>query len=131
MQIKRVLNIEDTAAKYAAVIRALKNCGISNVDRAMTAAEAIEMVETAIADGKPYDLIVSDMYFPKAPGEGESYSGEYVQEQLKERGIQIPTILCSSARVNPPGFVGYIHYFPQRNDLDEDMLEQIELVRNM
>ncbi len=130
MYVKRVLNIEDTATKHVAVCRSLNKCGISEIHHATTAMEALVMIETAIQDGKPYHLIVSDMYFPMFPGEGETQSGMYIIEELENRGIDVPIIVCSSARMVIPEIVGCIHYSPYRNDLDADMREMIDIVRN-
>ena len=130
MMIRRVLNFEDLASKHAAVVRALYQCGISNVDHAITATEGLEMMEKAIAEGKPYDLVVTDMYFPVFPGDGDSPAGLYVIEELKNRQINVPIIVCSSARMVIPEVVGCIHY-NYRRDLDEDMRELIEEIRGM
>ena len=116
--------------KHVAVRRALERCGISNVDHAETAVDGLDMIEAAIAEGKPYDLVVSDMYFPMSKGGMEVQAGMYVIEELEARGINIPVIVCSSARMVIPEIVGCIHYSP-RNDLDADMREMVEIVRNM
>lgn len=131
MQVRRVLNIEDTMPKHVDVLRALNRCGIPNVDHATTAVEALDMIEVAIAEGKPYHAIVSDMYFPKSPGGMETESGTYVIDELEARGIDVPVIVCSSMRMVLPNVVGCIHYDPRRNDLDADMREMIEIIRGM
>ena len=131
MQIKRVLNFEDLPSKHVAVRRALERCGITNIDHADNAVEGLDMIEAAIAEGKPYHLIVSDMYFPVSKGGMEVQSGMYVIEELQARGIDVPVIVCSSARMVIPEIVGCIHYNPYRNDLDADMREMIEIVRAM
>lgn len=117
--------------KHVDVLRALNRCGVPNVDHATTAMEGLAMIEAAIEEGKPYHAIVSDMYFPIFPGEGESPAGHYVIEELQNRGIDVPIIVCSSARLVIPDIVGCIHYNPYRNDLDADMREMIDIVRNM
>lgn len=130
MIVRRVLNLEDTPSKHAAVVRSLYQCGINHVDHAKTAMEGLVMIENAIEEGKPYHLIVSDMYFPIFPGEGESQAGLYIIEELQNRQIDVPIIVCSSARMVIPEIVGCIHYSARR-DLDEDMREMIDIVRNM
>ena len=130
MQIRRVLNFEDLMSKHIAVVRALERCGITNIDHADNAVEGLDMIEAAIAEGKPYDVIVSDMYFPISKGGYEAQSGMYVIEELQARGIDVPVIVCSSARMVIPEIVGCIHY-SSRNDLDADMREMIDIVRNM
>lgn len=131
MIVRRVLNIEDLMTKHVDVLRALNRCGVPNVDHATTAMEGLAMIENAIEEGKPYHAIVSDMYFPIFPGEGESQAGMYVIEELRNRGIDVPIIVCSSARMVIPEIVGCIHYSPYRNDLDADMREMIEIIRGM
>ena len=128
--IRKVLNIEDFPSKHVAVRRALERCGVPYVDHAETAVDGLDMIEAAIAEGKPYDLVVSDMYFPMSKGGMEVQAGRYVIEELKARGIDVPIIVCSSARMVIPEIVGCIHY-SLRNDLDADMREMIEIVRNM
>ena len=130
MVVRKVLNIEDLATKHVAIRRALEKCGVPFVDHADNAVDGLDMVEAAIAEGKPYDLVVSDMYFPMSKGGMEVQAGKYVIEELQARGIQVPVIVCSSARMVIPEIVGCIHY-SSRNDLDADMREMIDIVRNM
>ena len=131
MIVRRVLNIEDFMTKHVAVVRALNQCGIEQIDHAATAMEGLAMIDAAIEEGKPYHAIVSDMYFPMFPGEGEVQAGMFVIEELKNKGIDIPIIVCSSARLVIPEIVGCIHYSPYRNDLNADMREMIDIIRNM
>ena len=131
MIVRKVLNFEDLPSKHVAVRRALERCGVSHVDHVENAVDGLDMIEAAIADGKPYDLIVSDMYFPMSKGGMEVPSGMYVIEELRNRGIHVPVIVCSSARMVIPEIVGCIHYSPFRNDLNEDMREMVDIVRNM
>ena len=131
MIVRKVLNIEDTMSKHVDIVRALNRCGVPNVVHAATAVEALDMIEKAIEGGMPYHAIVSDMYFPISSGGMETQAGMYVIEELEARGIDIPIIVCSSARMVIPEIVGCIHYNPYRNDLDADMREMIEIVRSM
>ena len=130
MIIRKVLNIEDFPSKHVDVRRALERCGVPYIDHAETAVDGLDMIEAAIAEGKPYDLIVSDMYFPMTRGGMEVQAGMYVIEELKARGIDVPVFVCSSARMVITEIVGCIHYSP-RNDLDADMREMVDIVRNM
>ena len=130
MIVRKVLNFEDLPSKHVAVRRALERCGVPNIDHADNAVEGLDMIEAAIAEGKPYDLIISDMYFPVSKGGMEVQAGMYVIEELQARGINVPIIVCSSARMVIPEIVGCIHY-SSRNDLDADMREMIEMCRNM
>lgn len=131
MVVRKVLNIEDLMSKHVDVVRALQQCGIDKVDHATTAMEGLAMIENAIEEGKPYHAIVSDMYFPIFPGECETQAGMYVIEELENRGIDVPIIVCSSARMVIPDIIGCIHYSPYRNDLNSDMREMIEIIRGL
>ena len=130
MQVRKVLNIEDYPAKHVAVRRALERCGVPYIDHADNANDGLDMIEAAIAECKPYDVIVSDMFFPISKGGNEVQAGTYVIEELQARGIDVPVIVCSSARLVIPEIVGCIHY-SSRNDLDADMREMVDIVRNM
>ena len=130
MIVTKVLNIEDTMSKHVDVVRALNRCGVNTVAHATNAEDALDMIEKAIEGGMPYHAIVSDMYFPISKGGMEAQAGMYVIEELQARGIDVPVIVCSSARMVIPEIVGCIHY-SARNDLDADMRELIEQVRAM
>lgn len=131
MQVRKVLNIEDVVTKHIAVRRALERCGVPYIDHADNAVEGLDMIEAAIAEGMPYDLIVSDMYFPMSKGGSEVQAGMYVIEELQAREISVPVVVCSSARMVIPEIVGCIHYNPARNDLDADMREFVDIVKSM
>uniref|UniRef100_UPI004056AD73 response regulator n=1 Tax=Agathobacter sp. TaxID=2021311 RepID=UPI004056AD73 len=131
MKVEKVLNIEDTMTKHVAVLKALNKCGIQSVDHATTAMEGLAKIELAIEEGNPYDLIVSDMYFPLFPGERDTQAGMYIIKELKNRKWNIPVVVCSSARFRIPEIVGCIYYDVFRGDLDADMREMVEIVRNM
>jgi CheY-like chemotaxis protein len=131
MQVRKVLNFEDSITKHVDIRRALERCGVPYIDHADNAVDGLDMIEAAIAEGKPYDLIVTDMFFPKSKGGYETESGTYVISELKARGINVPVIVCSSIRLVNPDAVGCIHYNPSRNDLDADMREFVDIVKNM
>lgn len=131
MTIGRVINIEDSMSKHVAVCRALNNCGITDIDHAVTASEGLAMIEEAISQGNPYTLLVLDMYFPLSPRERMTQAGVYVMEQLNNKGIVIPIIICSSVRLVIPEVVGCIHYNEWNGDLNADMHEMIEKVKGL
>ena len=133
MKINRVLNIEDTISKHVNICRSLSKCGIASdiIDHTTTALDGIAMIEKAIREEKPYDLLVLDMYFPMAPRERMTQSGLYVLEELKNKKIDIPIIICSSVQLCIPEVVGCIHYNEWYGDLDGDMREMIDIVRKM
>lgn len=126
--VKRILNIEDTVFKHIAIKRALNKVGVLYVDEATTGDKAFKMIEASIAEGKPYDLIVTDMHFP-IDGEDDVQAGIKVIEELKRRRIEIPVVVCSSVRYNIPEAVECNFYSEKSRDIDIDIREMIEKLR--
>lgn len=126
-KIKRILNIEDTIGKHWDVNRALYWNNYPNAELATTAEKGIQMIESAIAEGTPFELLITDMHF-SAKGEDNHKAGLYVIEELKKKGIEIPIIVCSSIRYNIPEIVGCIFYNRSR-DLNWDFKELLEKLR--
>lgn len=127
MQIKRVINFEDTMSKHVAVCPSLNKCGITEIDHATTAMEGLAMMDVALEEGRPYDLVVSDMYFQIFPRERVTDAGMYVIEELKNRNIDVPIIVCSSCRLYIPEIVGCI-YYRYGEDIYEEMRTLIEKI---
>lgn len=126
-KIKRILNIEDTVGKHWDINRALGWNNYPNAELATTAEEGIGMIEAAIAEGRPFELLITDMHF-SVNGEDNLKAGLYVIGELKKKGIQIPIIVCSSIRYNIPEIVGCIFYNRSR-DLNWDFKELLEKLR--
>lgn len=125
--VKRVLNIEDTVYKHIAIKRALNKAGVPFVDVAKTGDIGFEMIDVSIAEGKPYDLIITDMHFP-IYGQDDIQAGMKVIEELKRRGVEIPVVVCSSVRYNIPEAAECIFYNERSRDIDEDIREMLELL---
>lgn len=117
----RILNIEDDMGKHWAINRALDWNGCPVAEHAATAEEGIRMIEQAIAENKPYELLVTDMHF-NCNGVNDTRAGLYVIKELENRKIKIPIILCSSVRYNIPTISGCIFYNPSQ-DLNWDFRE--------
>ena len=122
----KTINIEDDVLKHCAIKRALNQNRISQITHVTDGATGIEKIEQAMAEGKPFQLLVVDMHFPKTAGEKpDSEAGLCVIKTLQEKGIQIPIIVCSSDRLRIGGIAGCVHYHPSR-DLYFDMKEILE-----
>lgn len=106
---KRILNIEDTIGKHWDINRALEWNRCPKADNATTAEEGIKMIEEALENGNPYELLITDMHFP-ARGVLDENAGMYVIEELKNKGIDIPIIVCSSVRYRIPDILGCVFY---------------------
>ena len=84
MAKKRVLIAEDEAASRLLYRETLEAQGYE-VLVAATGAEALELVEK----GEPIDVLVLDVRMP-------DMHGLELLEHLRERGISIPTIMCTA-----------------------------------
>lgn len=126
--IKRVLNIEDTAIKHIAIVRALNKERIGIIDHASTGDKGLEMIEQSIAEDKPYDLIITDMHFP-IYGEIDPEAGRKVIEELQKRDIKIPVVVCSSVRYSSiPGVVHCIYYNEKSGGVDDEIREMLDRI---
>ena len=59
----RVLNFEDTPIKHRAIRNVLESCRVYDVDCVRNLEDGIIMYMEALSSGKPYDLIITDMWF--------------------------------------------------------------------
>ena len=116
----RVLNVEDNVIKHHNIKRALETLGIREVTWVKNEYDAIKAVKDSIDSGCPFDLIISDMYFPLFPGskEDENAGFTFIGE-LNDNNIDIPVIVCSSIRLSIPGILGCV-YYSSNVDLDEE-----------
>ena len=126
-KIKKILNIEDTIGKHWDINRALKWNNYPEAELATNAEIGLDMIEKAIENEEPYDLLITDMEFPIGGVINEN-AGMYVIEELKRRKIDIPTIVCSSVRYNIPEILGCVFYNKNR-DLEWDIKEVIDKLK--
>ena len=64
----RVLNIEDDTFKHNDICKALSGCGIKDVEWSNNLADGWKEIKNSIDSNNPYDLIITDMYYPGEPG---------------------------------------------------------------
>jgi two-component system chemotaxis response regulator CheY len=64
----KVLVVDDFKTMRKIVAGALKNCGLSNVTEADDGATAWPLIEAALAEGAPFQLIISDWNMPVMKG---------------------------------------------------------------
>lgn len=125
--IKKIINIEDSVGKHWDINRALDWNRYPEADLATNAETGIAMIEKAIVEGEPYDLLITDMHF-SVNGVDDTKAGLYVIEELKRRGIAIQIIVCSSVRYNIPEIAGCVFYNRSR-DLSWDFKEVLSKLR--
>ena len=107
-----ILNLEDDVCKHHKICTALKNggLGIVTIARAKNLEDGIELIKTKNQQNQPYDLIITDMWYPEKDGGEEIKSGEKLIQTVKDNGWNIPIILCSSVSYRIPEILGVVHY---------------------
>ena len=98
----RVLNIEDDTFKHHDICKALSGCGIKEVEWSNNLADGWKQIKNSIDSNNPYDLIITDMYYPDEPGGREEQSGDVLIDRVIKNKITIPVILCSSVNLKYP-----------------------------
>ncbi len=84
----RVLLVEDGPDNRRLIGLLLKRVGLA-MDVAEHGAEALEIVESSVADGNPYDLILMDMQMPVMDGYAAT-------KELRARGHLLPIIAVTA-----------------------------------
>lgn len=122
-----ILNLEDSAIKKSSISRALKRGGLKNVkiDWVRNLEEGLGKIETQIKEGKPYDLIITDMWYPEYEGGSDAQSGKALIEKAQENGWEIPIILCSSFSYGFPEIFGCVHYSEKR-DWENELVQLVK-----
>ena len=87
----KVLNIEDDACKSSRIGRVLKPITGQNIDWKTNLEDGIKAIREASVT-TPYDLIITDMYYPETHGAPESQSGILLVDRALEAGWNIPRI---------------------------------------
>lgn len=106
----RVLNIEDEPIKHRKIKDVLESCRVMDVDRAGNLEDGIARYKEALASDKPYDLIISDMYYPREKGGGEEKSGDILVSMAHDEQWNVPIIICSSQNYSYPEIFGTLYY---------------------
>ncbi len=65
------------------------------------------------------------MHYPvKSRGESDFSAGEKLIDTLRDKGLDIPVIICSSMRIYIPGMCGTVWY-DERSDWQEDLEKMV------
>lgn len=64
----RVINFEDEPIKHRAIRDVLESCRVTDIDNGRNLEDGVAMYKEAISTGKPYDLIITDMWYPAEKG---------------------------------------------------------------
>ncbi len=106
----RVLNIEDSPIKHKAIKDVLESCRITEVDNELNLEDGVNRYKEALSEGNPYDLIISDMWYPPAKGVHEERSGHLLVKMSLEEHWEIPIIICSNQNYDYPEIFGTLYY---------------------
>ena len=103
----KALIVDDDIFKARDIKKALEFNGISNIKMVDNQA----MVWECIENGEEIDLIVTDMHYPLEKGiEADENAGFILIDKLKEKGITIPVIICSSINYRSDDALGVVWY---------------------
>ena len=106
----RVLNIEDTPTKHRAIRDVLESCRITDIDCERNLADGVARYKEALAAGNPYDLLITDMWYPPEKGVGEDRCGDKLVEMAIREHWDVPILVCSNQNYNYPEILGTLFY---------------------
>lgn len=115
----RILNIEDNVIKHNDICKVLSGAGFRDVDWAGNLNEGVKMIEDHMSSDTPYDLVITDMWYPREAWGEEEESGSLLIQMIKDKGWELPVIVCSSVRYIIPDILGTVYYSPKENWEDE------------
>lgn len=115
----KVLNIEDDAFKHNDICKVLTSCGVNTVYWEKNYEDGWKAIKNAEDAEKPYDLIITDMYYPREAGGREEASGEWIIQKVIDQELKVPVILCSSVNLRFSEIFGYVYYNRIRNWEDD------------
>ena len=123
----KVLLLEDNIYKAMDIISALRFCGINNRDVIWEHYQDVGFgrIQECNKQNTPIQLIVTDMHYPLCAGaESDREAGFKLMERLKQEGLNIPVIICSTGNFESLSseVLGTVHYNPNR-DLNWDFRE--------
>ena len=108
----KVLVVDDNVFKTMEIKRALEYNGVEQITLVDNQAEVWELLD----NHAQIDLIVTDMHYPLAKGMIADHSAGFILiEKMREHGITIPVIICSSRNFISPDAFGTVWYSKQRD----------------
>ena len=76
-----------------------------------------------------YDLIITDMWYPRRSGGPEEDCGIELAATVKEKGYGIPVIICSNQQYRSEDTIGEVLYGDDR-DWARDLLDLVKVILN-
>lgn len=122
----KVLNLEDTATKHVDICKVLNKSGITDIDWVKNLEGGIALLQE---NPEVYDLVITDMYYPLIPGGPEAVAGDVLIHKMKEElQLNIPIIVCSSARYRNENIFGAVHY-SEKSDWERLLQELVDSLK--
>ncbi|MGN0342222.1 MAG: response regulator [Roseburia sp.] len=123
VQDLKVAVVDDNVFKSMEIKRALEFNGILNITLLNNQEDVWNLL-----DREDVDLIVTDMHYPLEKGaEADIHAGFILLEKLKEKGIQIPVIICSTINYQSEDAIGTVWYNKMK-DLNFEFKEMLDRV---
>ncbi len=124
----KILYFEDDVFKHADVVKAVNAAGPQEVVWVKNMEDGFGKLQEAQQEGKPFQLIITDMCFPLFEGGPESIrAGQEVMDGLEKRGLDIPVIICSSLNIRSARAYGSVWH----SDISDWDLELAEMIRKL
>lgn len=124
-----IINFEDNVYKQHDIYRALERgrIGPFDLECVRNLEDGIKKIGEQNALSKPYDLIITDMWYPAYSGGPDAQSGDALIKTAQEQGWEIPIILCSSMNYFYSGILGSVHY-SKNGDWEEKLVKLVEQI---
>ena len=124
----KTLILDDDIYKTIAIQRALEFCGITDIKTVSNQKSGMKYLYQCKEDDMPVELVVTDMHYPlEAGGRADEEAGFKLVERLKQEGIEVPVIICSSLNFKATDVLGTVWYNEMR-DLNRDFKEILEKI---
>lgn len=122
----KVLVVDDSMIKADGIKRALNENHIRDIVTVSDQEKAWEVIEGE----EQIDLIVSDMQYPLTTGGvPDDDAGLKLIKSMKNKGINIPVIICSSIKCNEPGVISVWYDEYGRNDIRAEFQSVLEFLQ--
>ncbi|MCR4648338.1 MAG: hypothetical protein K5776_04585 [Lachnospiraceae bacterium] len=107
----KILNVDDNAIKSSRICNEVKRADSNaEIDWVRNLEEAVKKIEENFENNTPYDLVITDMWYPKDFYGGDVESGDKLIAMNKTEGWNLPMILVSTINYHYRDILGCLHY---------------------
>ena len=123
-----ILNVEDDVFKHQAIAKAIhRQFDDVSIEWEKNLEDAMNKIALQEENGKPFDIIITDMWYPKSHNGAEEESGLELISMLREANSDIPIIVCSSVKYRLDNVAGCVRYSSD-SDWEYDLFELISFL---